>query len=196
MTTKTITITDLSDVQEGDMVTAEYIPMSHERGARIVGEASRDAAGVLIVGGYVLRRPDGSKADTSLWFVSATREVPAWGPDEDEVRYLAQALAAASGAPASEWESWRAVATPMLTHMHDSGWLNDAPAESEPVDPVLDENDKRDRIDIEGDRWRWWGDTEVWKLGNHNARGNLAVIDRQFGPLRLANKDDEETDDE
>ena len=71
----------------------------------------------------------------------------------------------------------------------------DGSADPEPVDPVLDENDKRDRIDSEGDRWCWWGDAEAWRFTADYIRGNLAVIDRHYGPLRFANEDDEETDE-
>ena len=112
------------------------------------------------------------------------------------MRYLAQALAAASGAPASEWECWRAVATPMLTHMHDNGWLNDTTAKSAPVDPVLDENDKRDRTDSDGDRWYWSEGNATWISNDDYAMGSLAALDRHYGPLRFANEDDEETDNE
>ena len=191
MNTKTIIITDLADVQPGDMVTADYVPYQNTGAAIISGIAYEGASsGFLMLAGMVLRHTNGAHGSL-LRFVSATREVPIWEPDEDEVRYFAQVLAAASGAPASDWECWRAVATPMLTHMHDNGWRKDDPTEPEPVDPVLDETDKRDRIDSDGDKWRWSEEDAVWRLGDYAARGNLATLDRRYGPLRFADEESE-----
>lgn len=84
MTTTTITITDLADVQPGDMVIAEYVLLASVGGlgATIIGQANTLPDGALRVGRYLLRRPDGSGLST-LRFVSATREVPAWAPDEE-----------------------------------------------------------------------------------------------------------------
>ena len=188
MTTKTITVTDLADVQPGDLVTADYVPQQSEGAAIISGIAYKCNSGALRLAGMMLRRPDGAHGSFQR-FVSATREVPAWAPDEDEVRYLAQALAAPM--PETALTDWRAQATHLLTHMHNNGWLNDTPAESEPVDPVLDETDKRDRIDSDGDKWHWSEYYAVWRLRDVAARGNLATIDRHYGPLNFA---DEEAD--
>lgn len=190
MNTPTITITDLADVRAGDMVTAEYVPPASvgEFGATIIGQASATYNGGLVVGSHHLRFEDGAACD-ALRFISATREVPAWKPGEDEVRYLAQALAAPMPETAST--DWQAQATHLLTHMHDNGWRKDDLTEPEPVDPVLDETDKRDRLDLDGYKWQWSGNAEVWQLGVHNARGNLAVLDRDYGPLKFA---DEETE--
>ena len=60
------------------------------------------------------------------------------------------------------------------------------------VDPVLDENDKHDRIDCNGGMWRWCESDETWVLGNYiTALGNLATLARHYGPLRFADEDDE-----
>ena len=57
----------------------------------------------------------------------------------------------------------------------------------------LDETDKRDRIDCNGGMWRWCESDETWVLGNYiTALGNLATLDRHYGPLRFANKETDE----
>lgn len=188
--TTTITITDLADVLPGDIVTAEHVPHHSEGAAIVYGVAYKGELSSLWLAGMVLRHSDGANGDF-LRFVSATREVPTWEPDEDEVRCLAQSLAAAIGAPTSDWVAWRADATHLLTYLHDNGWRKDAPTEPEPVDPVMDETDKRDRIDSDGDKWHWSVGDETWRLGVYTAKGNLAALDRHYGPLTFA---DEEAD--
>ena len=59
----------------------------------------------------------------------------------------------------------------------------------------LDETDKRDRIDSDGDKWHWHESNETWRC-DEVLLGNLATLDRHYGPLRFANEDDEETDNE
>ena len=193
MTTKTITITDLADVRVGDIVTADYVPPRRERAARIVGEASQGATGGLMVGGYYLRFEEGA-ACAALRFVSATREVPAWEPPAELVVAFADNLARLWGS-VSGGAVYVTIARQLLGWLHDNSWLKedptDTPADPAPVDPVMDETNKRDRIDFDGDRWRWRVDAEVWRMGDHAATGNLAAIDRYYGPLRFA---DEETD--
>ena len=187
--TLTITITDLADVRAGDMVTAEYVPCE-DTGAIISGIAYKGEFSALWLAGMVLRRPNGAHG-SFLRFVSATRDEPAWEPDEELVAAFSDALArlwGSNGAGAVYKEDARQ----LLGWLHDNGWLKEDPTDPAPVDPVLDETDKRDRIDLDGDRWRWRGNTEVWQLGVQGAvRGNLAAIDRYYGPLWFA---DEETD--
>ena len=192
MNTKTIIITDLADVQPGDMVTADYVPYQNTGAAIISGIAYKGAScGYLMVAGMVLRHTDGANGSL-LRFVSATREVPAWEPDEDEVRCLAQSLAASIGAPTSDWVAWRPDAKHLLTHMHDNGWRKDDPTDPEPVDPVMDETDKRDRIDCNGDKWHWHESYAVWRFWDtYSAFGNLATLACQYGPLCFADEDDE-----
>ena len=71
MTAKTITITDLADVQDGDMVTVEIAGRQYT-GPAYAGEGdSRN----LFWGGYLLRYSTG-KPDGYVTFVSATRIIP------------------------------------------------------------------------------------------------------------------------
>lgn len=52
---------------------------------------------------------------------------------------------------------------------------------------VMDDRDKRDRIEHDGDRWWWDSKREVWWCRDES-RGSLAAIDRDFGPLRFADE--------
>ena len=56
----------------------------------------------------------------------------------------------------------------------------------------LDETDKRDRIDRDGDRWQWSEGDVVWIANGDYAMGSLAAIDRRYGPLRFADEGDDE----
>lgn len=67
--TKTITITDLKDVRDGDMVTVEI------GGRQYTGPAYARGGGILDWGGRVLRRSSGKPGSLAA-FVSATRESP------------------------------------------------------------------------------------------------------------------------
>ena len=191
MNTKTITITDLADVQPGDMVTAEYVPPTpsdDEFGATIIGQASAAYGGGLMIGGHDLRFGDGA-ACAFLRFVSATREVPAWEPPAELAAAFADNLARLWGS-VSAGAVYKEDTRQLLGWLHDNGWLKDSPTDPVPVDPVLDETDKRDRIDSGGDRW-WWSEvSETWKRGG-SVYGSLAALDRHYGPLRFANEDDE-----
>ena len=71
MTNKTITITDLSEVREGDLCTVEI------GGRQYVGlaYAGEDDSRILLWGDYMLRYSSG-KPGTYVTFVSATRESP------------------------------------------------------------------------------------------------------------------------
>ena len=72
MTAKTITITDLADVQDGDMVTVEIAGRQYTGPAYAGAGDSR----ILLWGGNMLRYSSG-KPGTNVTFVSATRTIPA-----------------------------------------------------------------------------------------------------------------------
>ena len=67
--TKTITITDLADVQDGDMVTVKI------EGRQYTGPAYTRGDDILVWGGRALRYSHGEPY-AYLTFVSATREAP------------------------------------------------------------------------------------------------------------------------
>lgn len=67
--TKTITITDLSEVRAGDLCTVEI------GGRQYTGPAYARGGGILDWGGHALRYADGEPG-TLAAFVSATREAP------------------------------------------------------------------------------------------------------------------------
>ena len=67
--TKTITITDLKDVQAGDMVTVKI------EGRQYTGPAYTRGGDSLGWGGHLLRRPSGEPV-AYVVFLSATRETP------------------------------------------------------------------------------------------------------------------------
>ena len=69
MSKKTITITDLKDVQDGDMVTVNI------EGRQYTGPAYARGGDLLVWGGHILRYSDGEPG-TLAAFVSATREAP------------------------------------------------------------------------------------------------------------------------
>lgn len=58
---------------------------------------------------------------------------------------------------------------------------------------VMDDRDKRDRVDASGDRWEWREKTALWVRDDITHRGTLAALDFAYGPLRFA---DEEGDHE
>ena len=190
MTTKTITITDLADVQAGDMVTTEYVPQQNEGTATISGIAYKCDSGALRLAGMMLRRPGGAHGSFQR-FASATREVPIWEPPAELAAAFADNLARLWGS-ASAGAAYKEDTRQLLGWLHDSGWLKDSPTEPEPVDdPVLDETDKHDRFDCDGDKWYWSEGNAAWISNDDYAMGNLAALDRHYGPLRFAN---EETD--
>lgn len=53
---------------------------------------------------------------------------------------------------------------------------------------VLDETDKRDRVDASGDRWKWDEKTATWMLNAFIQRGTIAALDAAYGPLRFADE--------
>lgn len=55
---------------------------------------------------------------------------------------------------------------------------------------VMDETDKRDRVDASRDRWVWDRETDTWGcVGEDLACGTLAALAANYGPLRFAGEE-------
>ena len=79
-----IKITDLADVQDGDMVTVEI------EGRQYTGPAYAGGGGILLWGEYLLRYASGEPG--IIAFVSATREVPALPTEPGSMILVHEAL--------------------------------------------------------------------------------------------------------
>ena len=94
--TKTITITDLADVRDGDLCTVE-IDGRQYTGPAYAGEGDST---ILLWGGYLMRYSTG-KPDAYVTFISATRETPSLPTERGSTIFIHEAAGTVCDPPVS-----------------------------------------------------------------------------------------------
>lgn len=114
-----IKITDLADVQDGDMVTVEI------GGRQYTGPAYARGGGILDWGGHALRYSDGEPG-TLAAFVSATREAPTLPTKAGSVILVHEALGETCDPPVVAMHDGDSVGPWDVSRQVGShGWLRD-----------------------------------------------------------------------
>ena len=116
--TKTITITDLAQVRDGDICTVEI------EGHQYTGPACAGGYDILLWGGHVLRYSDGEPGISA--FVSATRETPSLPTEAGSVILVHEACGEVYDPPVLAMHDRTTVIPWMVpASIGDDAWLSD-----------------------------------------------------------------------